>query len=273
MNGSVKTNFALFKAELRKVWGFPILELAVGLMALISISNVSSLHKIVLQPILHSEFNSMIVDAAYTTSDSLLLPLGLLCSILMALSFARDYEQGLMQTLLSSPVSRSSLFIIKFLAVIVPLVFLSWGFTTLIMVLNFYLDTAALFTILGVTAWILPFMLLALMFYGGLATLIALAIRRTIPSALTVMIVSFFLWFVTTLKESAIGDLANYLSLTPFKAPLVSLGRILGAQFRPINTLENTLPGWNFIVLAIVYALIFVIPTYLYFRRRFEVRE
>jgi ABC-type transport system involved in multi-copper enzyme maturation permease subunit len=82
----------------------------------------------------------------------------------MALSFARDYEQGLMQTLLSSPVSRSSLFIIKFLAVIVPLVFLSWGFTTLIMVLNFYLDTAALFTILGVTAWILPFMLLALMF-------------------------------------------------------------------------------------------------------------
>ena len=40
---SFKNNFELFKAELKKAWGFPILELAVGFVALVSIPTINPL--------------------------------------------------------------------------------------------------------------------------------------------------------------------------------------------------------------------------------------
>jgi ABC-type transport system involved in multi-copper enzyme maturation permease subunit len=269
---TLKPNIELFKAEIRKVWGFPILELAIGLTALISITSVQTVQQIVIQPDFQTTFVSEIAKSLSVVLNEQILFLGLLCGILISLSFARDYEQGLMQTLLSSPVSRSSLFIVKFFAVVLPLALLAWGINSLVIFLNFYPGTAATLTIFGVMAEALPFMFFTFMFCGGLATLVALTVRKTIPSALAIMAVTFFAWFITQLKAEAIGSLAEYLVLTPFKAPLIALGRILGTHYMP-NTLEATLPEWNFIVLAIVYALIFLIPMYLYFSRRFEVRE
>ncbi|MCW4004285.1 MAG: ABC transporter permease [Candidatus Bathyarchaeota archaeon] len=267
-----KTDIELFRAEIRKVWGFPILELAVGLIALISISSVQTVQQIVIQPDFQATFVSDIAESLSSVLNQQILFLGLLCGILISLSFARDYEQGLIQTLLSSPVSRFSIFIVKFFAVVLPLALLAWGINSLVIFLNYYSDATATLTILGLMGEALPFMLLMFMFCGGLATLVALTIRKTIPSALAIMAITFFAWFITQLKAEAIGSLAEYLVLTPFKAPLISLGRILGTQYLPM-TLEATLPAWNFIVLAIVYALMFLIPMYLYFTRRFEVRE
>lgn len=268
----IKPNIELFKAEIRKVWSFPILELAVGLIALISISSVQTVQQIVIQPEFQATFVSNIAESLSSVLNQQILFLGLLCGILISLSFARDYEQGLMQTLLSSPVSRSSLCIVKFFAVVLPLALLAWGINSLVIFLNFHSDVAATLTLFGVIAEALPFMLLVFMFCGGLATLVALTIRKTIPSALATMAITFFAWFITQLKVEAVGGLAEYLVLTPFKAPLIALGRILGTHYTP-KTLETTLPVWNFIVLAIVYALMFLIPMYLYFTRRFEVRE
>ena len=144
---SFKTNLALFKAEVRKAWGFPILELAVGFVALVSIPTIKPLLDVALPSGFQSSFNLLVTEALFSNITSQMLPLTILCGILVSLSFARDYEQGLMQTLLSSPVSRSSIFIIKFLAVIIPLTLTSWVVTLLLLVLNFYSDAAAVFTV------------------------------------------------------------------------------------------------------------------------------
>jgi len=187
----------------------------------------------------------------------------------MSLSFARDYEQGLMQSMLSLPISRTSLFTMKFLAVILPLTFLSWGFVIFFSILNYYSN---LFLVIQFVIFALPIALLALMFYGGLATIVSLVIKRTIPSALTAMLTGFFFWFITTLDTQAIGNTAEYLALTPYKTPLVLLDRTMGVIFPP-GSLEISLPIWVFVTLTLIYASIFVLLSFVYFVRRFEVRE
>jgi ABC-type transport system involved in multi-copper enzyme maturation permease subunit len=261
----------LLKAEIRRVWGRPILELALGFIVLISITTTPPLFKIVTQTELQTTLNNLVTTVLYDNLTAQMLPLGLFCGILLALSFARDYEQGLMQTLLSSPVSRSALFIVKFVAVVVPLTLLSWGVTVLVIYLNYY-SGLTVFAILQFALMALPILFLASMFYGGLAVLIALVIKRTIPSAVTAMIIGFLAYYVTTLKVNTIGNFANYLVLTPFKVPLVSVGKVFGLTFVD-RTLESTLPTWTFLALSLVYALMFLIPMYLYFTRRFELRE
>ena len=265
-------NLALLKTEVRRIWGFPILELAVGFLALISVTTIPTLQEIVIQSQAQATFNTMVADAVYNVMNAQLLPIGLFCGILVALSFARDTEQGLMQTLLSSPLSRSTVFIVKFVAVVVPLTFLSWGITTLMICLNFSISGATVPLMLQAALASLLTTFLAVMFYGGLATLISLTVRRPIPAALAAMIIGFLMYFVTTLKVEAIGSLANYLAITPFKAPLVGLGKMLGLTYME-NTLENALPATVFLAIAVVYGLALLVPMYLYFTRRFELRE
>ena len=268
----VKTDWELFKAELRKVWSFPILELTLGLVALISITSIMTVQEIVLQKNFQAVLTSNIVSSLSSVLNQQILFLGLISGILISLSFARDYEQGLMQTLLSSPISRSTLFLVKFLAVVLPLTIVVWGINSLTIFLNYYSDTATLFTILGIVVWALPFMFLAFMFCSGLATLVALTVKRTIPSALVIMAITFLTWFMIQLRSETVGRLADYVALTPFKAPFIALGHIVGTKY-PYGTIEANLPAWIFVVLSIVYALIFLIPMYLYFTRRFEIRE
>ncbi len=272
MNQKFKIDLTLLKTEIRKVWGLPTLELAVGFIVLISVATIPKLQEIVAQSAFQATFNSMITNAVYDSMSAQMLPLGLFCSILVALSFARDYEQGLMQTLLSSPISRSSAFIVKLVAVVVPLTFLSWGFTISLVVLNYYSSTFALAVILQSALWALLTTFLAVLFYGGLAALISLSIRRTIPAALAAMTISFLMYFVTTLKVETAGAIADYLSITPFKASTIALGKVLGMSY-PQNTLENSLPAAGFLGVALIYALVFLVPMYYYFTRRFEVRE
>lgn len=272
MGSTFENSRTLFKTEIRKAWSFPIFELAAGFVALVSIATIPKLQEIVLQSQLQVTFNSLVADAVYSSVSAQMLPLGLFCGILVALSFARDYEQGLMQTLLSSPLSRSSVFIVKFLAVIVPLTFLSWGLTTIFLFLNFYSNLASAFLVLQFAALSLLTTFLAVLFFGGLAVLISLSIKRAIPAALTAMILGFLMYFVTTLKTETIGSLANYLAVTPFKAPLVGLGKLLGIAYAE-TTIESSLSAGGFLAIALVYIVMFVVPAYLYFTRRFEVRE
>ena len=265
----VKASLPLFKTELKKVWSRPILELAVILIALISVSGIPTLVQISVQKESQFTFQSLVINGVSNILTLQMLPLIILCAILMSLSFARDYEQGLMQSLLSSPIPRSSLFAIKFLAVIVPLTLLSWGFLFFFTILNYYSNS---FFVIQIAIFALPIFFLSLMFYGGIATLVSLIIKRTIPSVLTALLAGFFFWFITTLNTDTIGRIAEYLSLTPYKAPIVVLNRTIGLSY-PVETLENSLPLWIFIALTVIYACIFVFPTYFYFTRRFEVRE
>ncbi len=269
---------ALLKTELRRVWGFPILELAVGFLALIAVTTIYTLQEITIPSAAQATFNGIVVNAVYDTMSTQLLPIGLFCGILVALSFAKDYEQGLMQTLLSSPLSRSTVFIVKFVAVTVPLTLLTWGITMFMIALNYSLGGATVSLLLQVAAASLLTTFLSVFIFGGLATLIALTVKRTIPTALVTMTLGFLMYFVTTLRAETIGSLANYIAVTPFKASLLGLGKLLGADTaRAVGlaegTLETSVPAIGFLAIALVYVLALVVPMYLYFTRRFEVRE
>jgi ABC-type transport system involved in multi-copper enzyme maturation permease subunit len=270
-----------------KVWGRPILEITVALMAVMTLVSVSPLTQIVRHSDFSAAFQSAITGSVGSTMSSLILPSVIMCAVLMSLSFARDYEQGMMQSLLSVPVSRKLLFAVKFISVVLPLALLSWGFTTFFVGLTFY---SSPWLVLQLSFFALPVSLLSLTFCGGISVLVALTIKRTIPSVLTALLANFFFWFPTTISTSTAlmnGDsYANYLCLLPYNGSLVFLDKLLGIV-PPIgldavplggsaslaDALEYSLPASNFGLLAIFYALVLVIPMFVYFYRRFEICE
>jgi len=265
-------DLTLLKADIRKVWSRPTFELAVGLVFFISITSVQTLFKITTVSSFQSDFNYLVTESLVRITSTQMLPMVILSGILVSLSFARDYEQGLMQTLLSLPVSRTSIFVVKFVAVVLPLTLLSWGITLFIMVMN-YFTTANGLLVLQVSFWALPVTLFAVMFYAGLASLIALALKKTVTSTLATVLTGFFVWFITTLTPEVLGPIADYFVFTPYAAPLWALKRLFGT--RPLSEpgLEMNLPPWGFFILIIFYAVVFLVPTYLYFTRKFEVKE
>ena len=119
------------------------------------------------------------------------------------------------------------------------------------------------------------------MFRRGISVLIALMIKRTIPSVLAGMLTNFFFWFIASVNSNyanSLGeDFANYLCLTPYKGSLVFLDKLLGIENNVapsfVNSLQNSLSVDSFGVLSVFYACVFVIPTCIYFCRRFEIRE
>ncbi len=283
---SVRASLALLKAEMGKVWGRPILEITVALMAVMTIVSVRPLSEIVLHSEFPAAFQSAITGSVGATVASLMLPWVIMCGVLMTLSFARDYEQGLMQSLLSVPVSRKLFFTAKFAAVVLPLALLSWGFTTFFVGMTFY---SSPWLVLQLSFFALPVSFLSLMFCGGLSVLIALTIKRTIPSVLTALLANFFFWFPTTIStQHALMEgagYANYLCLTPYKGALVFLDKLLGIVPKGIDAipmgssstladaLEYSLPAGNFGLLLVFYACVLVIPMFVYFYRRFEICE
>jgi len=271
---SVKAGLALLKAEMGKVWRSPILEITIALMAIMSVTAVTSLNELVVHSEFSAAFQSMIAGSVSATMILLLLPLVVMCAVLMSLSFARDYEQGLMQSVLSLPVSRRLFFITKFFAIVLPLVLISWVLTMFFVGASFYPD---MLLVVKFSCYILPVSFLSLMFCGGLSVLIALVIKRTIPSVLTAMLANIFFWFLTTIYTKKSLFYANYLCLTPYKGNLVFLDKILGIDPRVgldvVNAFEFSLPANIFGVLTIFYACILVIPMIVYFCRRFEVCE
>ncbi|MGD6810473.1 MAG: hypothetical protein ACQCN3_12310 [Candidatus Bathyarchaeia archaeon] len=276
----------MLKAEMGKVWGRPILEITVALMAVMTLTSVRPLTDIVLHSEFPAAFQSAITESVSSTVASLMLPWIIMCAVLMALSFARDYESGLMQSLLSVPVSRKLFFTVKFVAVILPLALLSWGFTTFFVGLTFY---SSPWLVLQLSFFALPVSLLSLMFCGGVSVLIALTIKRTIPSVLTALLANFFFWFPTNISTFSSlmngASYANYLCLTPYKGALAFLDKLLGIVPIGINAvplggsspiadaLEYSLPASSFAVLLVFYACVLVIPTFVYFSRRFEICE
>jgi ABC-type transport system involved in multi-copper enzyme maturation permease subunit len=265
-------DLTLLKADIRKVWSRPTFELAVGLVFFISITTVQTLFEITTVSGFQSDFNYLVTESLVRITSTQMLPLVILSGILVSLSFARDYEQGLMQTLLSLPVSRTSIFVVKFVAVVLPLTLLSWGITLFIMVMNYFTAANGLL-VLQVSFWALPVTLFAVMFYAGLASLIALALKKTITSTLATVLTGFFVWFITTLTPEVLGPIADYLVFTPYAAPLWALKRLFGT--RPLSEpgLEMNLPPWGFFILIIFYAIVFLVPTYIYFTKKFEVKE
>lgn len=267
----INLDLTLLKAEVRKVWGRPVFELAVGLVFFISITTVQTLFEITTVGRLDSAFNTLVTDFLVRITGAQMLPLVILSGILVSLSFARDYEQGLMQTLLSLPVSRTSIFAVKFVAVVLPLTILSWGITLFIMVMNYFTAASGLL-VLQVSFWALPVTFFAVMFYAGLASLIALALKKTITSTLTTVLTGFFVWFISTLTPEVLGPIADYLVFSPYAAPINTLKRVLDIR-NPEPGLETALPPWGFFLLIIFYAAVFLVPTYIYFTKKFEVKE
>ena len=265
----INFDWTLLKADMRKVWSRPTFELAVGLAFFISITSVQTLFEVTT---VSADFYSVITETLVRVTTTQMLPLVILSGILVSLSFARDYEQGLMQTLLSLPVSRTSIFAVKFVAVVLPLILLSWGITLFIMVMNYFTAASGLL-VLQLSFWALPVTLFAVMFYAGLASLIALALKKTITSTLATVLAGFFVWFITTLTPEVLGPIADYLVFSPYAAPLWALKRLFGTRPMSEPGLEMNLPPWGFFILIIFYAFVFLVPTYIYFTKKFEVKE
>ena len=265
-------DLSLLKAEIQKIWNRPVFELALALVFFMALGNVTSLFKITILPNLQSTLTTLVAEALVRIISFQMLPLVIFCGLLVSLSFAQDYEQGVIQTLFSLPVSRASIFIVKFVAIVIPLTLLSWGSIVFVVLLNFYSTVANTLVVLQLVTWALPITFLAVTFYAGLAAMISLTVKRTIHSAFITMLTGFFIWFITQLPKETIGVLADYLIFTPFKASIVTLGRVLGVKY-PETGLENALPAWGFLVLILFYAFVFLVPTYLYFTQKFEVKE
>jgi hypothetical protein len=114
-------------------------------------------------------------------------------------------------------------------------------------------------------------------------------IKRTIPAVLTALLANFFFWFPSTMSTASLlwegAGYANYLCLTPYKGALVFLDKLLGivpigldsipanGSLRLADALEFSLPAGSFAVLLVFYALVLVIPMFVYFTRRFEICE
>lgn len=265
-------DLTLLKAEVQKSWGRPIFELALFLIFFMTVSSVQTMYKVTILPRLQSTYVTLVADDLVWLMSSQLLPLVIFCGLLASLSFAQDYEQGVIQTLFSLPVSRGSIFVVKFVAVVVPLTLLSWGATVFVMLLNYSSTVANTVMVFQQVAWALPITFLAVTFYAGLAAVISLTVKRALHSALITILTGFFIWFVTKLPKETIGALAEYLIFTPYKAPIVALGRVVGVTY-PETGLENALPAWGFLVLILFYALVLLVPMYIYFTRKFEVKE
>jgi ABC-type transport system involved in multi-copper enzyme maturation permease subunit len=265
-------DLALLKAEMRKVWGRPIFELAVALVFFISLNSVQTLFEITTFSRIQFDLSRLVVFSLIRITSAQMLPLVLLCGILVSLSFARDYEQGQMQTLLSLPVSRTAIFAVKFVAVVLPLTLLSWVLTLFVLLMN-YCSPAANSIVVQSAAWALPVTFLGVMFYAGLAAMIALALKKTIASVLTTVLAGFFVWFISTLTPEMLGPVADYLVFTPYKAPIMTLERVFGVSLMHELGLEETVPTWGFFLLLVFYAVVFLVPTYIYFTRKFEVKE
>ena len=265
-------NTLLLKAELQKVWTRPIFELALVLVFFLAVGNSSTLFEITTQSRLQSTMILVVSNFLVTNFTYQLLPLALFSGLLVSLSFAQDYEQGLIQTLFSLPVSRPSIFIVKFVAIVVPLTLLSWGSTFVIMFINFQ-STEALSTMLfQLTAYVLPITFLTIMVYAGLGAIVSLIVKRTTKAAFISILMGLFLSFISQLEERTIGALAKYMVFTPFKAPTVTLSRLVGMRYAE-DAIEKSLPAWGFFVLILFYALVFLVPAYLYFTKKFEVEE
>ncbi|NLE06139.1 MAG: ABC transporter permease subunit [Crenarchaeota archaeon] len=275
---SARKSLALLKVEMEKVWSRPILEITIALMIIMAIMYTGPLTGIF--PLLEFDaaLNSALIGSVSSTANSLMFPCVIMCAVLMTLSFARDYEQGMMQSILSVPVSRGVYFVVKFFAVVLPLVLLSWGVTAFLVGLTFY---SSPWLVLQSSFFVLPFSFLTLMFCGGISVLIALIIKRTIPSVLTAMLANFFLWFLTNLDTYQLLEegvsYANFLCLTPYKGALLFLDRSLGISSRYANrfpdALEFSLSGEWFGILMVFYAFVLVVPLFVYFSRRFEICE
>ncbi|MDR0460859.1 MAG: hypothetical protein LBH62_05430 [Nitrososphaerota archaeon] len=275
---SFRAGLSLLRVEIGKVWGRPILEITVALMAVLTLMSVEPITDIVGHSAFSEVFRSAVMGSVSVTVASLMLPWVIMCGVLMALSFAKDYESGLMQSLLSMPISRKMFFVVKFFAVVLPLVLLSWVLTTFFVGLSFYSDP---WIVLQLSFFVLPVSFLSLLFCGGLGVLVALVVKRSIPAVLTSLLVNFFIWYPTTINTrlalmEGVGY-ANYLCLTPHDGALVFLDRLLGIVPHVMPQIENalvyTLPTSSFAILLVFYACILVIPMFVYFSRRFEICE
>jgi ABC-type transport system involved in multi-copper enzyme maturation permease subunit len=274
---SVRVGLALLKAELSKAWARPILEVTIALMAILSVASIRPLTEIYSQSDFSTAFQSIVAESVSATMTSLMLPLVLMCAVLMSLSFARDYESGLMQSLLSVPVSRSLFFTVKFVAVILPLALLSWFFSVFFVGITFY---SSPWIVLQFSFYVLPVSVLALMFCGGIGVLVALLIKRTIPSVLTTLIANFFFWFICSMESEYVyrsfgANFANYVCLAPFKSSLVFLDKLLGIQHSVssslIDPLVSSFSVGSFGILVVFWACVLVVPMVVYFSRRFEI--
>ncbi len=273
---SVRAGLALLKAELGKVWARPILEITVALMAVMATYLVQPITRVVSHSTFSVTLQSVVTENVSSVVSSLMLPLVVMCAVLMSLSFARDYESGLMQSILSAPVSRKMLFTVKFFAVVLPLALLTWIFTTFFVGLTFY---SSPWIVLQFSLFALPVSFLFLMLCGGIGVLVALMVKRTIPAVLTSFLVNFALWYPSTIITGIAfirGDFfANYLCLTPYKGALVFLDKLLGIDPKVLldypYALELSLSASDFGALLIVYVCVLVIPLFVYFSRRFEI--
>jgi hypothetical protein len=86
------------------------------------------------------------------------------------------------------------------------------------------------------------------------------------------VIIGFAVSFISALRPEVVGPIADYLVFTPYKAPIVTLERMFGVT-KIESGLETALPPWGFFLLIIFYAVVFLVPTYFYFTKRFEVKE
>lgn len=259
---------SLLKAEAERVWSRPVLELTLVLVFLLSMSAIQPLISIIPPDRLETEVFSIAADSITLYAETLTLFLSIICAILAALSFAKDYEQGLLQTLLSLPLSRSLIFASKLIAITAPITLLAWATMALSLYLNFYFLPNAL--IKAILPALPIFFVISLLSYS-IATLISLATKRILPSILASSAMVLVLFFVSNPPVGTYGTF-GYIPYTPLKAPVMTLMRVFGESYSSI-VIEDLPSTWLLLTLSLTYVFVPLIVSYLFFTRKLEVKQ
>jgi len=259
---------SLLKAETERVWSRPVLELTSILVFLLSLS-VAPLVSVIPPDRLQAEIFSKIVGFITLYADSLTLFLGLICAVLGTLSFAKDYEQGLLQTLLSLPLSRSLVFVSKLIAVTVPITLIAWVTMVFSLSLSFYF---ALDIVFRTAFYVLPIIFIISLLSFSLATLISLLAKRILPSILASTASILILFMISNPPMATLGDF-RYLAYTPLRAPVMTLIRVFGESYFGSNVLEALPETGTLLTLSLTYALVPLFFAFLYFTRKLEIKQ
>lgn len=263
-------NIEILKAEFRNIWSSLLLEISI--ITPLFISLIYNPHLFYIFP--YKDVNIVIheIVAIRTTSifHSTLTFTIIICSVASAISFSKDYERGVLQTLLSLPLSRTEIFLSKILPIIVVSTIIVSISLSVTLILDFH------FTMLYILKPICIGFLLALTpltFFSSLSTFIALLTKRTLAST----VISIILSYILQISPPVLSPINYYM---PDKIPVFILFKMMSIKESshgfysgyglPLTLLTNAPSIELLLILSLTYSICMMLVTYLYFVKGVE---
>ena len=265
-------NVEVMKAEFKNIWSSWLLEISIFIPLFSCLIYNPHLFGIFPYEDVGIAIQEMITARTISVFHSALTFMIVICSAVSAISFARDYEKGLLQTLFSLPLSRTEIFLSKMLSIVLVSSIIVSISLTITLILDFYFAVSYLLKpiLIGFLMAFAP-----LFFYFSLSAFIALIIRKTVASTVISIVLSYMLQAL----PPALSDINYYM---PDKIPIFMLCKLLGYRSTPSfhsgyglpSTLLANAPSIELLlILLVIYSIGMMTVTYTYFIKKMELAE